>query len=74
MLEGYVTIIGERDVSPSGAQKQWVATVRALLLDPKILILDDATSSVDSETEHDIQAALENGHERSDDVHHRSAP
>lgn len=58
MEEGYNAVIGERGVSLSGGQKQRLAIARALLVDPKILVLDDATASVDSETEHEIQQAL----------------
>jgi len=57
---GYDTLVGEKGVTLSGGQKQRVAIARTLLKDPKILILDDSTSSVDTETEAEIRSALEN--------------
>ncbi len=60
--QGYDTVIGERGLTLSGGQRQRLALARALLVDPRILILDDATSSVDAETEAHIMAALEGIH------------
>jgi ATP-binding cassette subfamily B protein len=56
--EGYDTWVGERGLTLSGGQKQRVSIARTLLLDPAILVLDDSTSSVDTETEYQIQQAL----------------
>jgi ATP-binding cassette, subfamily B, multidrug efflux pump len=59
MPDGYDTVVGERGVTLSGGQKQRLAIARALLVDPRVLVLDDATASVDSVTEQQIQAALD---------------
>jgi ATP-binding cassette subfamily B protein len=59
MPDGYQTRVGGRGVGLSGGQRQRIAIARALLIDPHILILDDSTSSVDAETEYQIQQALD---------------
>ena len=57
--DGYDTVVGERGLTLSGGQRQRIALARAILRDPRVLILDDATSSVDAATEAEIRAALE---------------
>ncbi len=57
--DGYDTVLGERGFSLSGGQRQRLAIARAILADPRILVLDDATSAVDPSKEHEIRAAME---------------
>ena len=67
--DGYDTLVGEKGVTLSGGQKQRVAIARTLLKNPRILILDDSTSSVDTETEAEIRTALEGVDVQTDHIH-----
>ena len=58
--EGYDSLVGERGQSLSGGERQRIAIARAILVDPRILVLDEATSAVDTQTEREIQRALDN--------------
>jgi ATP-binding cassette subfamily B protein len=58
MTDGYDTVVGERGTTLSGGQRQRIAIARAFLADPRILILDDSTSAIDSATEDQIQRAI----------------
>jgi ATP-binding cassette subfamily B protein len=60
LAHGYDSLVGERGQGLSGGERQRISIARALLIDPKLLILDEATSSVDTETEKEIQKALDN--------------
>ncbi|WP_419995224.1 ABC transporter ATP-binding protein [Streptomyces boninensis] len=58
MAEGYETVVGEQGLTLSGGQRQRIALARAILTDPRVLLLDDATSAVDARVEHEIHEAL----------------
>ena len=72
--DGYETLLGEHGFSLSGGQRQRLAIARAILANPRVLILDDATSAVDPTKEHEIRAALGGGDARAHHVDHRPSP
>ena len=72
--DGYDTRVGERGLTLSGGQRQRIAIARALLADPRVLILDDATSSIDASTEREIKQGLEAAMAGPHDVRHRPPP
>ena len=72
--DGYETVVGDRGLTLSGGQRQRVAIARAVLADPRILILDDATSSVDASTEAEIKRGPSRGDARENDVRGGTSP
>ena len=74
LRDGYDTVIGERGITLSGGQRQRIAIARALIVDPRVLILDDATASVDATTEALIRGGSARGDGGTDDADHRPPP